>query len=63
MHKKFDEVDLLSNNFNTIENLAIGSNYQIDLHMESHKDLPSTTAPCIDDEEYTYSEESIGLMQ
>ena len=56
-HKNFDDMDPLGE-FTRVEGLQDGYSYSKELKLELHKELSSPDAPCISDEDYSYSKES-----
>ena len=56
-HENFDEMDPLSE-VTHVEGLQDGYSYAKELKLEFHKELTSPGAPCISDEDYSYSQES-----
>ena len=57
MHKNFDELDILSNEFESLDNLEVGFSHMLDLQLVLYKDLHSDNAPCINHEGDSYSKE------
>ena len=58
MTKNFDDTDPFGELI-TVEGLQGGYYYMKELKLELHKELDSPGAPCISDDKYSYSKESL----